>query len=351
MSRITRRSFLQTSSAAAGASLLASGVNVLGNPVGANDRLRIAVAGLNGRGRSHISGWLEQENVELAYVIDPDANVLDRTLSNIAKATEGKSTPQGLSDVRKALDDPNLDAISIATPNHWHSLMTIWAAQAGKHVYVEKPMSHDIAEGRLVVAAQEKYGVVIQHGTQQRSDAEVAGLTEAIQAGKFGRLKISYAYCCKPRQGIGVKSTGQVPSNLDWNLWQGPADFDQYHDNLVHYNWHWFWKSGNGDLNNQGTHELDVARWAIDQDQTHPVRARAIGGRFQWDDQGQHQTLCSPWPSTPMVSNSSSMFATSTTTSITIKWRMNTTLKMAARSSAACTIPKAASKAKSSTCH
>ncbi|MCA9231825.1 MAG: Gfo/Idh/MocA family oxidoreductase [Planctomycetales bacterium] len=287
MSHLSRRSFLQTSSAVAGASLFASGVSVFGNPVGANDRLRIAVAGLNGRGRSHIAGWLEQPNVEIAYVIDPDEDVLNKTVKDIGKQTEGKMTPKGLSDLRKALEDKNLDAVSIATPNHWHSLMTIWAAQAGKHVYVEKPMSHDVAEGRIAVAAQEKYGVVVQHGTQRRSDASIAGLHEAIDAGKFGKLKISYGYCCKTRDGIGMKSPSDPPANLDWNLWRGPADFDQYHANLVHYNWHWFWKSGNGDLNNQGTHQLDVARWALDKDLTHPVRAMALGGRFQWNDQGE----------------------------------------------------------------
>ena len=233
MSHLSRRSFLQTSSAVAGASLFASGVSVFGNPVGANDRLRIAVAGLNGRGRSHIAGWLEQPNVEIAYVIDPDEDVLNKTVKDIGKQTEGKMTPKGLSDLRKALEDKNLDAVSIATPNHWHSLMTIWAAQAGKHVYVEKPMSHDVAEGRIAVAAQEKYGVVVQHGTQRRSDASIAGLHEAIDAGKFGKLKISYGYCCKTRDGIGMKSPSDPPANLDWNLWRGPADFEGLHHSSV----------------------------------------------------------------------------------------------------------------------
>jgi len=207
------------------------------------------------------------------------------------KDLEGRVTGpfncKGISDVRKALEDPNLDAISIATPNHWHSLMTIWAAQAGKHVYVEKPMSHDIHEGRIAVAAQEKYGVVIQHGTQSRSNPAIAGLTEAIQAGKFGRLKISYGYCCKPRASIGFETPGAPPPNLDWDLWRGPANLDQYHANFVHYDWHWFWATGNGDMNNQGTHQLDIARWALDKDQTHPTRVMGMGGRFQWGDQGE----------------------------------------------------------------
>ena len=285
MSRTTRRRFLQTTSAA-GASFLITGTRASGKIIGANDRLRIAVAGLNGRGSSHIGGWQGQNNVEIAYVIDPDERVLASRLKGVQSKDSGKNC-KGLKDVREALEDKTLDAISIAAPNHWHSLMTIWAAQAGKHVYVEKPMSHDIAEGRIAVEAQKKYGVVIQHGTQQRSSAGVAGLTEAIQAGKFGRLKISYGYCCKPRGGIGTKSPSDPPTNLDWNLWKGPAVIDQFHSNFVHYNWHWFWKTGNGDLNNQGTHQLDVATWAIDKDQAHPVRSMAIGGRFQWNDQGE----------------------------------------------------------------
>ena len=286
MSRVTRRRFLE-SSVATGAGLILIGTKASGNIQGANDRVRIAVAGLNGRGGSHMGGWMGQKNVELAYVCDVDENVRSRALKSVQSKTDGQYETEGINDIRQALEDKNVDAISIATPNHWHSLMTIWGAQAGKHVYVEKPMSHDVEEGRVAVAAQKKYGVVIQHGTQRRSDADRAGLHEAIQAGKFGKLKISYGYACKPRGGIGIKPVTEPPSNLDWNMWRGPADIKEFHGNLVHYNWHWFWKSGNGELNNQGTHQLDVARWALDKDQTHPVRAMAIGGRFQWDDQGE----------------------------------------------------------------
>ena len=217
----------------------------------------------------------------------PIRRVLDRTLKGLAKKVDGKYQTQGVSDIRRVLDDKTIDAVSIATPNHWHSLMTIWAARAGKHVYVEKPMSHDVAEGRVAMMAQKKYGVVVQHGTQSRSSAEIAGLHEAIQAGKFGKLKIAYGYCCKERDSIGQKSPSPPPSNLDWDLWRGPAKIDQYHGNFVHYNWHWFWPTGNGDLNNQGTHQLDIARWALDTDQTSPVRIMALGGRFKWDDQGE----------------------------------------------------------------
>ena len=285
LNHLTRRSFLKQSAFAAGALTLAS-THSYGRAIGANNRLRIAVAGCNGRGKSHIAGWLEQPNVEIAYLIDPDQNVLNRSLANLKEKAGAKFAAKGVADVRQALADPTLDAISVATPNHWHSLITIWAAQAGKHVYVEKPMSHDVAEGRIAVEAQQKYGVVIQHGTQRRSDEKIAGLHEAIQAGKFGKLKISYGYCCKPREGIGTKSPSAPPPNLNWELWRGPAKV-AYHANLVHYNWHWFWATGNGDMNNQGTHQLDVARWALEPKLTHPTRVMALGGRFKWNDQGE----------------------------------------------------------------
>ena len=285
MPRLNRRRFIQASSAAG--ALLITGTKASGKVNGANDRVRIAVAGLNGRGKSHIGGWLGQDNVEIAYLVDPDDNVLGKRMKDLESKCEGPLATKGVNDIREALDDPNVDAVSIATPNHWHSLMTIWAAQRGKHVYVEKPMSHDVAEGRVAVEAQKEHGVVIQHGTQRRSNAGIAGLHEALQDGRLPKLKVAYGYCCKPRGSIGHEPIGSPPSNLDWNLWKGPAVIDDYHANYVHYDWHWFWKTGNGDLNNQGTHQLDVARWAVDKDQTHPIRAMAIGGRFKWDDQGE----------------------------------------------------------------
>ena len=287
MNGLDRRTFLRHASLAAGSTLLLSGTKASGRAIGANNRLRIAVAGLNGRGRNHISGWLGSENVEIAYLADVDERVRASAVESVNKKVNGAYKCQGILDIRQALDDPTVDAISIAAPNHWHSLMTIWGAQAGKHVYVEKPMSHDVVEGRVAVEAQKRYGVVIQHGTQRRSDAKIAGLHEMIKAGKWGKLKISYGYCCKPRGSIGFEHASPPPSNVHWNLWRGPAVIHQFHNNYVHYDWHWFWATGNGDLNNQGTHQLDVARWALDDDQTHPVRAMAIGGRFQWGDQGE----------------------------------------------------------------
>lgn len=286
MSKFNRRTFLK-SSTAAGAAVLICGTSATRPVFGANERLRIAVAGVNGRGRGHISGFLEQPNVEIAYLIDPDQNVLDRQLKSLQERVAGRFTTKGAADIREALNDKNVDAISVAAPNHWHSLMTIWGAQAGKHVYVEKPMSHDIAEGRVAWEAQKKYKVVVQHGTQSRSSAGNAGLHQAIHEGKFGKLKISYGYACKKRAGIGFKAPSDPPSQLDWNLWRGPAMIEQFHGNFVHYNWHWFWVTGNGELNNQGTHQLDMAFWALDPKVTHPLRAMAIGGRFKWEDQGE----------------------------------------------------------------
>ena len=287
MSSLSRRRFLQSISATvAGSSVFLNAAHSSGRVLGASDRVRVAIVGLNGRGSNHLQGYLEQKNVEIAYLVDPDQSVLAKRLKDVETKSQGQQKPQAVADLRRALEDASVDAISIAAPNHWHSLMTIWGAQAGKHVYVEKPMSHDVAEGRMAVEAQKKYGVVVQHGTQRRSDAKIAGLHEAIKAGKFGRLKIAYGYCCKARADIGFKPEEAPPANLDWNLWRGPAEVEAFHRNLVHYNWHWFWQTGNGDLNNQGTHQLDVARWAIDDDQTHPVKAMALGGRFQWKDQG-----------------------------------------------------------------
>ena len=166
MQLTNRRNFI-TTTGILGSSLILAGTRASGQVIGANDRLRIAVAGLNGRGKSHIDGWLGQDNVEIAWVIDPDQKVLEQTQRLIEEKSGGKSKPKGVADVRTALDDKSLDAISVATPNHWHSLITIWAAQAGKHVYVEKPMSHDVSEGRIVVEAQKKYGVVIKK-TEER---------------------------------------------------------------------------------------------------------------------------------------------------------------------------------------
>jgi len=282
-----KKSILGTAGLTIGASSFSA--KSYGSIMGANDRLRIAVCGVNGRGKSHISGFGEQKNVEIAYLVDPDSTVLRERLTSLKEKGGLSSRVQGEADVRKVLEDKNLDAISCAAPNHWHSQMIVWAAQAKKHCYVEKPASHDIYEGRVALAAAEKYGIVVQHGAQRRSSENWANQVSDVRSGKYGKMLVSHGFCCKPRNTIGFEPYSNPPDNLNWDLWKGPAIIDRYHKNLAHYNWHWFWATGNGDLNNQGTHQLDVAYWALDKEveNTHPVRVMAIGGRFQWGDQGE----------------------------------------------------------------
>jgi len=281
MNRITRRSFLKTSAAAS-----ALAVNFVPSRVfGANDRVRIGIAGINGRGQSHMGAYLGMKNVEVSHLIDPDSRLFKSRGKKVADKQGGKM-PICVQDVREALEDKNLDAVSVATCNHWHSLIGIWACQAGKDAYIEKPISHNVYEGRKLVEAAEKYNRIVQHGTQQRSSGGRANEILAVQSGKYGKLTVSKGYCCKPRWSIGNKKPGTPPKELDFNLWLGPAPEQPYHGNLVHYNWHWFWDMGNGDIGNQGVHEMDVARWAI-KGATLPKSVWSIGGRFGYEDQGE----------------------------------------------------------------
>jgi predicted dehydrogenase len=288
MARMTRRSFLRSAAAAGAAFPLVTiaGTKASGRVLGANDTIRIAVAGIHGRGNDHIKELLglKDEKLQIVTLIDPDSRLFDERKKAIADTT-GKE-PACVQDVRRALEDKGIDAITIATPNHWHSLMTIWACQAGKDVYVEKPLSHEVSEGRRCVEAARRYKCMVQHGTQQRSSGGRAAEVAAVQSGKYGKLRVSKGYCCKPRWSIGTRATGQPPKGLDFGLWLGPAQEQPYHANLVHYNWHWFWDFGNGDIGNQGVHEMDVARWAI-PGATLPTKVWGLGGRFAYEDQGQ----------------------------------------------------------------
>jgi predicted dehydrogenase len=286
MRSMTRRSFLKGAVAAATAFPLVTiaGTKSSGQVVGANDSIRVAVAGIHGRGNDHISELLGQKNVRIVSLIDPDSSLFDSRTKRIAE--KSGQEPKCVQDVRKALEDKDIDAITIATPNHWHSLLTIWACQAGKDVYVEKPISHNVTEGRRCVEAARRYKRMVQHGTQQRSSGSRAAEIAALQSGQYGKLVVSKGYCCKPRWSIGKKDTGQAPAALDFDVWLGPATEQPYHGNLVHYNWHWFWEFGNGDIGNQGVHEMDVARWAI-KGATLPSKVWSLGGRFAYEDQGQ----------------------------------------------------------------
>jgi predicted dehydrogenase len=280
---LTRRSFFKGSIALSALAMLTPVSRV----IGANDRFRIAICGMRGRGNSIAKQFLSNDNVEIAWIVDPDKTIQERRGQEIMELTGKK--PRLTHDVRYALDDPELDAIVVTTPNHWHSLMVIWAAQAGKHCYVEKPASHSFYEGRVALEAAGKYGVVVQHGTQRRSERNYANLIKAIHSGKYGRLTISHGFASKARRSIEHRQHTTPPHWLDWNMWRGPAMVERYHENLVHYNWHWFWMTGNGELNNQGTHQLDVAFWALDPEMhsQHPTRVMSLGGRYVWDDQGE----------------------------------------------------------------
>jgi predicted dehydrogenase len=284
--RVTRRSFLrQTGAAGAAFSLFTiAGTKSSGRVLGANDVIRVGVAGIHGQGNAHIDQYLGLKGVQVTHLIDPDRSLFASRSEKIRE--KGGNTPKCFQDIRQALEDKDLDVISIAAPNHWHSLLTIWACQAGKDVYVEKPLSHNISEGRRAVEAARKYGRIVQHGTQQRSSPGRANEIAAVQSGKYGVLRVSKGYCCKPRWSIGRKPAGPPPKDLAFDVWLGPAPTQPYHDNLVHYNWHWFWDFGNGDIGNQGVHELDVARWAI-KGGTLPTKVWSMGGRFAYEDQGQ----------------------------------------------------------------
>ncbi len=283
---LNRRDFLGRSLAAAGvgAGFAIGGTKSSGRIIGANDTIRLGVAGLHGRGGSHVGEFSRMKNVEITYLIDPDTRTYPGRVAQIK--SNGGSTPRTVQDIRKALDDSNLDAISIAAPNHWHALLTIWGCQAGKDVYVEKPASHNIHEGRVAVEAARKYGRVVQHGTQGRSMQQWADLLAVTKSGKYGKLLVSRGLCYKPRPSIGIKPDSTAPEQVDYDLWLGPAPKQPFNDNYVHYNWHWFWDFGNGDIGNQGVHQMDVARWLI-PGATLPKSVISLGGRFGYTDQGQ----------------------------------------------------------------
>jgi predicted dehydrogenase len=283
MSRLNRRKFLQTTLAAA-ASITIAGTKSSGRVLGANDTIRIGVAGLHGRGGDHVKAFAGRHGVQVTYLIDPDIRTFAARVKHVEE--KGGNTPRTVRDIREALDDKNLDAVSVATPNHWHALLTVWACQAGKDVYVEKPCSHNLHEGRVAVEAARRYERIVQHGTQRRSSKSWAEVAAVIRSGKLGRLLVARGINYKPRGPIGFKQPGPAPREVDFNLWLGPAPEQPYHGNLVHYNWHWFWDFGNGDIGNQGVHHMDVARWCI-PGATLPRSVLSLGGRFGSGDQGQ----------------------------------------------------------------
>src|SRR5256884_5485497 len=273
-----RRKFLKT--AAAAALSLAAAQNSpawLSTP---GDTVRVAVMGLNGRGTVLARTFARAAHAEVAYVCDVDSLVLAKGVSAVAGA-QSKS-PKGLGDFRKALDDKDVDALVIAAPDHWHTPAALLAMRAGKHVYLEKPCGHNPREGELLVDAQRKYRRVVQMGTQQRSAPKSIELMQAIAEGIIGRPYLARAWYANTRAGIGRGQPAPVPTYLDYDLWQGPAPHTPYHDNVIHYNWHWFHRWGTGEICNNGTHEIDVARWALRVD--YPTRVTSTGGRYHFQD-------------------------------------------------------------------
>lgn len=281
-----RRLFLK-----AGASLLAAtAANQVVAPssaraqtaAAAQGKVRVAVMGVNGRGLALTRGFMAA-GAEVAAVCDVDTRALDRAAEIVAK--EQTRAPDKHVDVRKALEDPSIDALVIAAPNHWHAPATILACAAGKHVYVEKPCSQTPQEGELAIAAARKHNRIVQMGSQRRSWPGVIAAIDAIHAGKIGNPLYARSWYNNRRGSIGVGKPTAVPQWLDWELWQGPAPRRPFSDNLVHYNWHWHWHWGNGELGNNGPHGLDVARWGLEV--TFPHRVTAGGGKYRHDDDDQ----------------------------------------------------------------
>ena len=244
-----------------------------------NDTVRVACVGVRSQGRSHIAAYAKMPNVQIAAVCDIDESVLNARLGDIEKM--GRPRPAAFTDFRKLLEDKSIDAVSIATPNHHHTLQTIWACQAGKDVYVEKPCSHDMFEARQIARVMDKYGRIVQHGTNSRSGIA----REAVQKmhdGLIGDLYMARGLCFKWRDTIGRAPVAEIPAGVHYDLWLGPAPQHAFTKNRFHYNWHWFWEYGNGDLGNQGVHQLDVARWGLGV--KFPTKVSAIGGHMMFDD-------------------------------------------------------------------
>jgi predicted dehydrogenase len=236
---------------------------------------------VRGQGRSHLREYETMQNVDVVAVCDVDESVLNARVSEFFEK-KGKKKPATYTDYRKLLEDKSIDAVSIATPNHQHTLQTIWACQAGKHVYVEKPCSHSIFESRQIVAAARKYNRLVQHGTNSRSTVALREAVAKLGEGVIGDVYMSRGLCYKWRDTIKRTPVEPVPAGVHYDLWLGPAPKREFTRNRFHYNWHWFWDYGNGDFGNQGIHEVDICRWGLGV--KYPTKVSAIGGHFMFDD-------------------------------------------------------------------
>jgi predicted dehydrogenase len=281
---VTRRDFLDTLAAGAAGLAIGSTAKSYGQILGSNDRLNFAVIGLHSRAYAHLSALkANKEAARVAHVCDVDGDILKKFAADAER--ELGYAPATHKDFRQVLQLKDVDAVTIATPEHWHAPMAIAALQAGKHVYVEKPCSHNPAEGAMLVAAQKKYGKLVQMGTQQRSSAHTIEIVDKIHNGLIGRAYFAKSWYSNVRKSIGVGKEAPVPAHLDWDLWQGPAPRQPYKDNVHPYNWHWFKTWGTGETLNNGTHEVDVCLWALDAG--YPERVTSSGGRYHFKDDWQ----------------------------------------------------------------
>lgn len=291
MSQQNRRAFLEKSMfASASAWALAQSASSLvaeekaGN-VSANDKLSVAVVGVNGRGGDHLRGFSGNQFTQVTHICDVDEAVGQRRCDEMAAANGGQK-PEYVRDIRKLLENKSIDIVSIATPNHWHALAAIWALQAGKHVYVEKPVSHNVWEGRKIVEAARKYNRICQTGTQSRSAKGMRDAMAFIHQGGIGTVKVARGLCYKRRPSIGAQGSYEAPKTVDYNLWLGPAPEAPVTRPRFHYDWHWQYAYGNGDLGNQGIHQMDLCRWALNE-MKFPTRCISFGGRYGYTDAGE----------------------------------------------------------------
>ena len=251
--------------------------------LGANERIIVAVIGLGGRGGAHIGAWCSlknSSNVALKTICDPD----ELRIAEKAKIVESRYGVKPVTewDIRRVLDDEEINVMSIATPNFWHALGTIWSCQAGKHVYVEKPVSWCILEGRRMIEASKKYNVRVQAGQQGRSNENIKEAIGLLHDGGLGDIYMARGLCLKPRDSFGIAKDSKPPATLHYDVWLGPVAYRPYNEKRSHYNWHWFWETGNGDTGAQGPHQFDIARWGMNKNE-HPVSVNSNGGIYGID--------------------------------------------------------------------
>ena len=281
---LQRRDFLKTTGLLSAAALCNGLRADEAAPTAPRDLVRVAVVGVRGRGCDLIKPWAAMKDVQIAAICDVDTNVTAKALKICTDA--GQEKPRFEQDFRRLLDDKSIDAVAISTSNHWHALATVLALQAGKHVYVEKPVSQTLFEGRRMVEAARKYNRVCFIGTQRRSSEAMAKAVEFLRAGKLGKVNVGRGVVYKRRESIGKKVDAPVPAGVDYNLWQGPAPERAFNPNRFHYEWHWNWDYGSGEMGNNGIHMLDVVRWGMNKNEL-PKKVISIGGRYGYDDDGQ----------------------------------------------------------------